>query len=801
MTIDRSSGPAGSLTWTLSIDFGTSSTVVVASTPDGQVEVIEVDGERRIPSVLLLEDDDRSWVVGQVAVDLARSHPTRIIRAPKRRLGDQTPLIVAGNAFRAVALVAEILRFAADAAIRSMGSNPSGVRMTYPATWSRPMQARLAEAAGAAGLPEPIFITEPVAAAFSIPRQPAAGAEVAIYDLGGGTFDTTIVRSTSGGYEVIGRPTGDPAFGGELFDEILLNHVGEQLDEDIWENLQISDEPEWLQTRMRLLNECRRVKEALTTSAYADITVGHPTGLIEHRVTRPQLDALVAPYIDESVELLDRAIADAGIQPRELDAIHLIGGASRMPIIRERVSKAFEGVDIHQLGDPRTAVALGAAKAATSAAETRPVAPATAAASPGTQPSPAVPTRPGRDAAPTAPPTPDTSATAPPAAAPPQPATGAPATEAPAQPARTQPPQPQPAAQAPQPQPTRTQPPQPAAQAPPVPAPPTPSPAPAPPTHAQHGGVPTPAGRAPQPAPQPVPVHQAASPQPVPAATSPSSNSRLPLIAAAVAGVVLLGGALVVALRPDGESTAPSTTIVIERQTVTTTTTPTTTAPTSTAPTTTAPTTTAPTTTAPTTAPPTSNPDDTVAPDGGPTASDIERTLLELSDFPPSDGWSENVGADYNPFPLCDSPLPVPPVHIDGRFFDKGEGDAIDRVESRSFVFATEEDAAAFMERERQLFRSCPGGELEIDGQTFTAEFIIPDGEEVTGLGDEILISGVILSLDGVPVNYALKTSIRQGRTVSETQYRAPEPVDDARNDLLLELTFIQFISVIGLDR
>ncbi len=737
MTIDRSAGTAGSLAWTLSIDFGTSSTVVVASTHDGQVEVIEIDGERRVPSVLLLDDDNSSWAIGRRALDLAPSHPANVVRAPKRRLGDQTPLIVAGRAFRPVAIVAEVLRFAADAATRSMGSAPGAVRLTYPATWSRPMQARLAEAAALAGLAEPTFVTEPVAAAFSLPRHPSAGANVAVYDLGGGTFDTTIVRSTERGYEVIGRPTGDPAFGGELFDEIILNHVGEQLDERIWDNLQVSTELEWKRTRMRLLNACRGAKEALTTSNYADVTVGHPTGLIEQRVTRAELDALVTPYIDESIELVHRAIGLADLAPSDLEAIHLIGGASRMPIIRERVSNAFADVPIHQLGDPRTAVALGAAKAVVERAgpaRGRTVQPDVTAAPPA---APTTPVQPARAKAPS-----------PPAVAP--------------QPAASPAPRPhqQPVASS-----------APAARQPAMP----------PPTHQQ-------------PAPASVSNDQSAGAVPQTAST-PSDTTRIAVLAGAGIGAVLLLGILFFALRPEGDTAATDPTVSVSQTTLPTT------APTS-APSTAS--TTAPTTAPTTTVPPSSapTPGETVALDGGPTALDVERTLIKLTDLPAEDGWTQVDSVEYIPFTLCDFEAPTPPVYIDGVAFDKGEGNNSDRIVSRNYVFATEEDAIAFMERERQMLATCPGGEWEIGGETFGARFITPDGPPVEGLGDETIISGVVFSIiGGEEVSFTLGTRIRHGRTVSEASYSAPEPVDETDNDLLLEVSVGQFLSVIGLER
>ncbi len=356
------------MNWTLSIDFGTSSTIAVGSRADGTRELIEIDGDRRMPSVAFL-DDDGTWVVGRSAVDLASGRPDRAVRVPKRRLGEQTPIVVGGRPVSAVSVCAEILRVAAAAATLQMGSEPSMVRLTYPATWNRPLRNKLLQAATEAGLATPTLIPEPVAAAHALPLDVPIGSHVAIYDLGGGTFDTTVVRKTDVGFTVVGRPTGDPAFGGELFDEIIRNDIGEQLDPDAWDELQVSDELPWRRSSVQLLAECKRVKEAMSSHRYGVVIASLPNGVTELRLDRERLDSLVAPFVDESVDVLARGIEQAGLTTDDIFVVHLVGGASRMPIVIERIREAFPGVRVEQLGDPRTAAALGAPLAEASSSQ------------------------------------------------------------------------------------------------------------------------------------------------------------------------------------------------------------------------------------------------------------------------------------------------------------------------------------------------------------------------------------------------------------------------------------------------
>ncbi|MCC6435706.1 MAG: Hsp70 family protein [Acidimicrobiales bacterium] len=346
--------------WVLGIDFGTSFTVAAARSRRGP-EVIEVGGERRVPSVVLAEDDG-SVVVGRSAEDLATARPGHAIRAPKSRLAEPAPVILGGRPHQVTSLIASLLAYVYREAVRQQGSVPVEVRLTHPAAWSQPRLDRLLMAAAQAGLPNPVLVPEPVAAAVSFADEGGVvdGGFVAVYDLGGGTFDTAVLQATHDGFVVVGRPAGEDRLGGDLFDELLANHVGAKLDPDTWEALQVSDERAWQQAAAALRSEARRVKEALSSHPYAELLLGLPTGMVTQRVTRDEFEQLVAPYVRSSVDLLSRAVGDAGLGLGHLDAVYLAGGASRSPVVERLVSEAFPGVTVSRRGDPKTAVALGA---------------------------------------------------------------------------------------------------------------------------------------------------------------------------------------------------------------------------------------------------------------------------------------------------------------------------------------------------------------------------------------------------------------------------------------------------------
>ena len=353
--------------WKLSIDFGTSN-VVAAIKIDGEAaEVIEIDGELRMPAVMLIDGDD--IVFGRVAEEMAAARPADVLRAPKSRLGDHAPVILNGKTFQIVPLVAALLRKVMDAAVTQVGGRPSEVRLTHPATWTRTRQARLLEAAALGGLPSPVLVAEPVAAAlwYWQRSQLPADALVAVYDLGGGTFDSAVLRVTPDGFAIVGRPDGDASVGGELFDEVVLNVIGERLDRDAWEQLQLGDDIGWRQAAAIMRREARRVKESVTSYPYADVVVPLPSGLVQLRVERSSVEQAIAPYVADTVDLCRRCIIEAGITLDDVFAVQLVGGSSRIPSVQAAVAAAFPHSEIHRRGDPKHSVALGALVAKQSA--------------------------------------------------------------------------------------------------------------------------------------------------------------------------------------------------------------------------------------------------------------------------------------------------------------------------------------------------------------------------------------------------------------------------------------------------
>ena len=346
--------------WVLAIDFGTSFTVAAAAYQGEHGTVVEIDGERRLPSAILVDGDD--IIVGRVADEMSSARPGDVLRAPKNRLGDQGAVILAGKTFPASRLVAAILQGVYGYAVREYGTEPLEVRLCHPATWTRTKLSKLLDAASQAGLPDTILVPEPVAAALSYWQRGELrpGEHVAIYDLGGGTFDTAMLQTVGEGFQIIGRPEGDQSLGGELFNEILVQIIGEKLDPALWEDVQLAHDEMWIRIASVLRAEARRAKETMSSYRYAEALVPAPTGIVRVRVERAEFEERIQPHLDDSTSLLRRCITEAGLSATDVAAIQLVGGSSRIPAVETTLHAAFPNTTLHRRGDPKSAVALGA---------------------------------------------------------------------------------------------------------------------------------------------------------------------------------------------------------------------------------------------------------------------------------------------------------------------------------------------------------------------------------------------------------------------------------------------------------
>lgn len=347
--------------WVLAVDFGTSNTAAAVRFAGRPDQTVRLGASSTVMPTGVACDADGTLLVGETARHAMGAlpkdsyHPT-----PKRQLG-RGDLMLGFHRFSDVDLVAAVLRGAADRAARMFdGVTCDELRLTYPAVWAEPRRRLLSEAAVRAGLPEPLLVPEPVAAAtyYAAHHPSGAGGPVAVYDMGGGTLDVAVLRPTGETYDVLSVDGVDP-LGGETFDEQLELFARDQLGArgraDLWERLEA---PDGVAAQRTMLDAVRNAKHVLSEVPVADIpvAVGDDTEVI--RVTRAEFVDRIRPWLTRSVTALRNALATAGLTPEDLDRLYLVGGSTYIPAVPETITQST-GITPATYDDPKTVTSLG----------------------------------------------------------------------------------------------------------------------------------------------------------------------------------------------------------------------------------------------------------------------------------------------------------------------------------------------------------------------------------------------------------------------------------------------------------
>jgi type VII secretion-associated protein (TIGR03931 family) len=372
----------------VAVDFGTSSTCVVASVNGRDPQVVVIDGQPLMSSAVFAAADGTLFV-GQEAERQAAVDPSRYEPNPKRRI-DEGELLLGDSVLRVTDVVHAVLGRAVAEARRLAGEAEVDLLvLTHPADWGAIRTRLLRQAAG--GLAREVaLVPEPVAAAVyhaatfapqdvtndrTVEFSGRPGDALAVLDLGGGTVDVSVVRRLPpdtardragrpqrGGFQVLAT-RGDPAFGGADIDQALLEHVGALVagaEQDAWRQLVEGRELVDRRRRRVLRQDVRGAKETLSRHAYTDVPM--PPPFADAHVTREDLERLITAPLGRAVELTVAAIGDAGLRPKQLTAIFLVGGSSRIPMISRLVHERT-GVVPTSLDQPETVVARGALRA------------------------------------------------------------------------------------------------------------------------------------------------------------------------------------------------------------------------------------------------------------------------------------------------------------------------------------------------------------------------------------------------------------------------------------------------------
>ncbi|NEU57426.1 molecular chaperone DnaK [Halorussus sp. MSC15.2] len=343
----------------LGIDLGTTNSAFAVMEGGDPEIIVNSEGDRTTPSVVAFDDGER--LVGKPAKNQAVQNPERTIQSIKRHMGeDDYTVEIDGEDYTPEQISAMILQKIKRDAEEYLGDDVEKAVITVPAYFNDKQRQATKDAGEIAGFEVERIVNEPTAASMAYGLDDESDQTVLVYDLGGGTFDVSILDLGGGVYEVVAT-NGDNDLGGDDWDEAIIDYLADEFEND--HGIDLREDRQALQ---RLKDAAEEAKIELSSRKEADINLPFVTATdsgpvhLEDSITRAKFESLTSDLIERTVGPTEQALEDAGYSKSDIDEVILVGGSTRMPQVQEKVEE-MTGQEPKKNVNPDEAVALGAA--------------------------------------------------------------------------------------------------------------------------------------------------------------------------------------------------------------------------------------------------------------------------------------------------------------------------------------------------------------------------------------------------------------------------------------------------------
>jgi molecular chaperone DnaK len=341
----------------IGIDLGTTNSEV-AFIRDGQPNVLAEDDDPILPSFVGLSDDGR-LLVGKAAKNQWVVAPDRTIKSIKRKMGQDVKVKLGDQKYTPQEISAMILRVLRDRAARQLGQPVNKAVITVPAYFNDAQRQATREAGELAGLEVVRILNEPTAASLTYDPSQQELRRMLVYDLGGGTFDVSIVQTQQGVVEVLASH-GDTQLGGDDFDDLMLKHVC-----DLFQSEHAVDLRANPVAKARVLRAVEAAKRHLSFHPFARIEeefLAEKDGHALHvnvELSREQFEGMIRPLLDRTMDCVQRAMEDSHVTAGQIDKVVLVGGSTRTPLVGQLLEQRLNQ-PAHAEVNPDLCVAMGA---------------------------------------------------------------------------------------------------------------------------------------------------------------------------------------------------------------------------------------------------------------------------------------------------------------------------------------------------------------------------------------------------------------------------------------------------------